>query len=79
MQASFNQDAVVGKTLADEFSEHVKTNLEKRRASPGNQGDATDVLMNTIVDGVQLDDDQIVGVLRNWAAGHGTVAKDETF
>lgn len=73
-QAAFNKDPVAGKELADLFSEHVKENLEKHRASPSGKGDATDALMNTEVDGLKLDDDQIVSILRNWTAGHGTVA-----
>ncbi|GHG77799.1 cytochrome P450 [Alishewanella longhuensis] len=74
LQASFDKDSVAGKTLANEFSQYVKANLNKRRLSPLEQTDATNNLMNTKVDGVELDDDQIVSVLRNWTAGHGTVS-----
>ncbi|HMM46678.1 MAG TPA: cytochrome P450 [Thiobacillaceae bacterium] len=63
----------VGKALASLFSEHVKTNLDAHRGAPPDEDDATDRLLNTEVDGTRLDDDQIVAVLRNWAAGHGTV------
>lgn len=63
----------VGKALASLFAEHVKGNLDAHRAAPPGGDDATDRLLKTEVDGVQLDDDQIVAVLRNWAAGHGTV------
>lgn len=73
-QAAFNKDPVAGKALASLFSEHVKTNLDKHRASPNAVADATDALLSTEVDGVRLDDDQIVSILRNWTAGHGTVA-----
>lgn len=74
LQASFNKDPVAGKDLANAFSEHVKANLNMHRASPSEEANATDDLMNTLVDGSKLDDDQIVSVLRNWTAGHGTVA-----
>lgn len=74
LKAAFEQDPVAGKNLADEFSDHVKTNLKARRGSRYDQGDATSFLLKTAVDGVQLEDDQIVSVLRNWTAGHGTVA-----
>ncbi len=73
-QAAFNKDPVAGKALASLFSEHVKTNLDKHRASPSAVADATDALLSTEVDGVPLDDEQIVSILRNWTAGHGTVA-----
>ncbi|MFA7388425.1 MAG: cytochrome P450, partial [Thiohalobacteraceae bacterium] len=73
-QAAFNKDSAAGKALASLFSEHVKINLNAHRASPRDVADATDALLSTEVDGVRLDDDQIVSVLRNWTAGHGTVA-----
>ncbi len=63
----------VGKALASLFSEHVTANLALHRAAPDDTDDATRRLLDTEVDGVRLDDDQIVAVLRNWAAGHGTV------
>lgn len=73
-QVAFNRDPATGKALAQLFSEHVKANLDKHRASSRNEADATDRLLKTEIDGVRLSDDQIVSVLRNWAAGHGTVA-----
>lgn len=73
-QAAFNKDPVAGKALATLFSEQVKSNLDRHRVSPSDQVDATKRLLSTKVDGVQLDDDQIVSLLRNWTAGHGTVA-----
>jgi cytochrome P450 len=72
-EAALDRDTIVGKALADKFSEHVKANLDKRRASSLKASDATDALMNTDVDGIRIDDDQIVSILRNWTAGHGTV------
>ncbi len=72
-QAAFSREPGVGKALASLFSEHVKANLELHRASPNDVADATDALLRTEVDGVRFDDDQIVSILRNWTAGHGTV------
>lgn len=72
-QAAFSREPGVGKALASLFSGHVKANLEMHRASSNGVSDATDALLRTEVDGVRLDDDQIVSVLRNWTAGHGTV------
>ncbi len=72
-QAAFTREPGAGKALAALFAEHVKTNLESHRAASSNKGSATDALLNLKVDGVQLDDEQIVSVLRNWTAGHGTV------
>lgn len=73
-QAALSKDPVAGKALANLFSEHVKTNLGKCRTSTTEVLNATDALMNTKVDGERLEDDQIVSLLRNWTAGHGTVA-----
>src|SRR5574340_935051 len=74
-QAAFSREPGAGKALASLFSEHVKANLALRRAPPHDDAtDATDALLGTEVDGVRFDDDQIVSVLRNWTAGHGTVA-----
>lgn len=73
-QAAFNKDSSAGKALASLFSEHVKANLDTHRTSTNDVSDATDALLKTEVDGVRFDDEQIVSVLRNWTAGHGTVA-----
>jgi Cytochrome P450 len=73
-QAAFTRDPAAGKALAGLFAEHVKANLDAHRASPDDVVDLTDALLSTEVDGQQLDDDQIVSILRNWTAGEGTVA-----
>jgi len=73
-QAAFSMDHAAGKALASLFSEHVKANLNKHRASPRDVADATDALLSINVDGKCFDDDQIVSILRNWTAGQGTVA-----
>lgn len=73
-QAAFDKDPVAGKSLAESFSELVSTNLDEHRAAHGNVANATDALLGTEIDGTRLDDEQIVSVLRNWTAGHGTVA-----
>lgn len=72
-QVAVSRTPGVGKALASLFSEHVKANLALHRASSSDVNDATDALLRVEVDGARLDDDQIVAVLRNWAAGHGTV------
>ena len=73
-QAAFTRDPAAGKALASLFAEHVKANLDAHRASPDGVDDVTDRLLATSVDGGALDDEQIVSILRNWTAGHGTVA-----
>ncbi|QBR83774.1 cytochrome P450 [Legionella israelensis] len=73
-QAAFNRDQTAGKALATFFSERVKANLDKHRASLEFENNATNALLKTEVDGTKLDDEQIVSILRNWTAGHGTVA-----
>lgn len=75
-QAAFSEDRVAGKALADQFSEHVRATLEQHRASADEAlaaTDATHALLQCEVDGKRFDDEQIVSILRNWAAGHGTV------
>jgi cytochrome P450 len=72
-QAAFTRDPAAGKALASLFSEHVKANLAARRGSLA-VDDVTDRLVTAVVEGRALDDEQIVSILRNWTAGHGTVS-----
>jgi cytochrome P450 len=73
-QAAFSEDSIASKALADLFSKHVKANIDVHRASSDDLADATSALLRTEVDEKRLTDDEIVSILRNWAAGHGTVA-----
>lgn len=73
-QAAFSRDHAAGESLARLLSKHVKANLDRHRASPNDVDDATNALLKTNVNGETLNDEQIVGVLRNWTAGHGTAA-----
>lgn len=73
-QAAFTRDPAAGKALASLFSEHAKANLAAHRASPDAVDDVTDHLLATAVEDRALDDEQIVSILRNWTAGHGTVS-----
>ena len=75
MQAAFSQDRTAGKQLALDFAGYVKEALRERREH-GFTGtdDLTSSLMSLKVDGKPLSDDDIVSVLRNWTAGHGTLA-----
>lgn len=72
--AAFKEDRVAGKALAELFAKHVRANLDNHRAAPRHADDATDALLRTEVDGKTFSDDEIISILRNWAAGHGTVA-----
>ena len=72
-QAAFSRDPAAGRALAKLLSEHVKANLAEHRRST-QLDDVTCSLLATSVDGAELDEDQIVSVLRNWIAGEGTVA-----
>ncbi len=71
--AAFTRDPVAGKALAELFTRHVTVNLDEHRASKDPADNATTALLNTEVNGQPLDDEQIVALLRNWTAGHGTV------
>jgi cytochrome P450 len=73
-EAAFTRDRAAGKALASLFSEHVKANLTAHRASRQASDDVTDRLLATSVESSPLDDEQIVSILRNWTAGHGTVS-----
>ncbi len=73
-QAAFSRDPAAGVALASLFTEHVKINLDTHRNSLNRPANAMDVLLGVEVDGVRLDDEQIVSILRNWTAGQGTVA-----
>ena len=71
-QAAFTADLAAGKARL--FSEHVKANLDAHRGSPHAVDDATNGLLAISVEGSPLGDEQIVSILRNWTAGHGTVS-----
>ncbi|CAN5500260.1 cytochrome P450 [soil metagenome] len=74
-QAAFSHDRETGKTLALAFIGYVKDALRVRRETGvGTFDDITASLMMTEVEGEPLSDDDIASVLRNWTAGHGTVA-----
>lgn len=73
-EVAFNKDSTTGKALTQLFSEVVKANLEKYRTTSCDGNCVTERLLKTEIDDVQLSDDQIVSILRNWVAGHGTVA-----
>jgi cytochrome P450 len=72
-EAAFTRDRAAGKALARLFSEHVEANLAAHR-SPNASDDVTDRLLATSVNGSPLEDEQLVSILRNWTAGHGTVS-----
>jgi hypothetical protein len=73
-EAAFTVEHAAGKALASLFSEHVKANLNKHRASAHDAVDATSGLLSLNIDNKCLDDDEIVSILRKWTAGQGTVA-----
>ncbi|HEX5367971.1 MAG TPA: cytochrome P450 [Dehalococcoidia bacterium] len=74
-QAAFLRDRVIARALARIFTAFVHEELEHHReAGATAPHDVTSSLMATTVDGKQLTDEQIVSVVRNWTAGHGTVA-----
>ena len=72
--SALNKDRAAGKALHELLSGHVKENLERQRANPADSDNAMARLLGIEVEGEPFDDDQIVSVLRNWTAGHGTVA-----
>jgi cytochrome P450 len=73
-QVAFTRDRVAGRALASLLNEHVLGNLEAHRSAGHAGNDVTDALLAARVDGQPLTDEQIVSAIRNWTAGHGTVA-----
>lgn len=73
-QVALSGDADVGKNLAERFAAQVQANLDLHRTTPRAALDATDGLLQIEVNGKRLRDDEIISVLRNWVAGHGTTA-----
>lgn len=73
-QAAFLRDREMGRALARIFTAYVSEALQIHRdAGADVPDDVTSGLMTTAVAGKQLSDDEIVSILRNWTAGHGTV------
>jgi len=74
-QAAFSRDREAGKALATEYPGYVMQALDARRTEgAAASNDLTSSLMVVEVGGKRLRDEDIVSILRNWTAGHGTVA-----
>jgi cytochrome P450 len=74
-EVAFSQDKEAGAALAREFTRYVMEALRVRREASGHASDdLTTSIMGIVVDGVALNDEEIVSLLRNWTAGQGTVA-----
>lgn len=72
-EATFRRDRDAAHRLAEEYATMVTDALAEHRAQ-GNTDDITGRLMQTEIDGQRWSDAEIVATLRNWVAGHGTVA-----
>jgi cytochrome P450 len=74
-EASLSRSREEGARLAREFAGYVMEEIGRRRdAGAAATDDITTSLMRTKVGGTPLSDEEIISILRNWAAGHGTVA-----
>lgn len=74
-EVAFSQDRAAGAALARAFTALVTEAIRARReAGAGASADLTTELMGTTVEGASLSDEAIADILRNWVAGHGTVA-----
>ncbi|MBA2469673.1 MAG: cytochrome P450 [Chloroflexia bacterium] len=74
-QVAFSRDREAGKSLAAEYTGFVMKELDlRRKAGADASDDLTSSLMTAEVEGGRLSDEDIVSILRNWTAGHGTVA-----
>lgn len=73
-QATFARDRQTSKALAAEYESMVREALDAHRGHGADHDDVTSRLLQTELDGEDWTDDDIVDTLRNWVAGHGTVA-----
>lgn len=74
-EVAFTRDRVKGRELALTYTDYVHQALSARRDAGSDAPiDVTSQLMAAEVNGEPLSDDNIVSILRNWTAGHGTVA-----
>jgi cytochrome P450 len=73
LEAAFRKDRQAGARLASEFAGYVTGILRTRRADSEATDQMSDLAQVRVHDET-LSDDQIVGLLRTWTAGHGTVA-----
>lgn len=74
-QVALSRDRKTGSVLAAEYTGYVTQALDlRRREGAETSDDLTSRLMAVEVDGKRLSDEEIVSILRNWTAGHGTVA-----
>jgi cytochrome P450 len=73
LEAAFRSDREAGARLAQEFAAYVIEILRTKRAK-GPSSDLMSDLVHITVHDEGLSDEQIVGLLRTWTAGHGTVA-----
>lgn len=71
--ATFHGDREAARTLAEEYAAIVTEALDEHRRQ-GIRDDVTDHLMMTEVNGHRWSDEDIIATLRNWIAGHSTVA-----
>ena len=74
-EAAFSRDREAAAALARAFAGYVNEALRVRReAEVHASDDVTASLMVTEIEGETLSDEEIVSIVRNWTAGHGTVA-----
>jgi cytochrome P450 len=74
-EAALSRDPEIGAALARRFTDIVLGQIQTRRQDvQGVEPDLTTTLMSLEVEGHRLTDDELVSALRNWTAGHGTVA-----
>ncbi len=73
--ASFTKDAHAGAAAAGMFVDYVNGVLAAHRGAPAEHAvGLTSALLESEIDGARLSDDDIVSILRNVTAGHGTTA-----
>lgn len=75
LQAAFTRDREAGKSLAEIYEGFVTEEISQRwEIEEYLPIDVTSRLMTAEVNGKRLTEADIVSILRNWTAGHGTVA-----
>lgn len=74
-EVALSRDRAAGKAIAEELARYVTAAIRARHSARGMPcDDLTSRLMATEIDGKRLNDEDLADILRNWIAGHGTVA-----
>lgn len=73
-EVALSRDRVAGKEVAAELRRYVTAAVRARRLAREQPDDLMSRLMRLEIEGTPQSDEDLANILRNWIAGHGTVA-----